>query len=90
MGCLRLTNLFCAALLVLLTSIADLWAQSAPSEEVLTFPSLTMTDDQFLRGDKAGAKSVTLTAKLQLPPSSEGRVPAMRFFFTGQMDRAVH
>lgn len=77
MGCLRLTSLFCAALLVLLTSIADLWAQSAPSEEVLTFPSLTMTDDQFLKGDKAGAKSVTLTAKLQLPPSSEGRVPAV-------------
>lgn len=73
----RLANLFCTALLVLMASISDLSAQSAPSEEDLTFPSLITTDEQFLKGDKAGAKSVMLTAKLQLPSSSEGHVPAV-------------
>lgn len=73
----RLANVLGAALFVFLGTIAEVLAQSAPPDEDVTFSSLTMTDEQFLKGDRAGAKSVTLTAKLRLPSSSQAGVPAV-------------
>jgi dienelactone hydrolase len=40
---------------------------SLPPEETVTISSLTLTDDQFLKGDKENGTPVTLTARLQLP-----------------------
>jgi dienelactone hydrolase len=47
-----------------------------PAEEVVTIPSLDLSDDQFLQGDTAGAEAVVLTGKLQLP-DAETRSPAV-------------
>ena len=44
-------------------------------QEVLTFPSLTLSDQQFLTGDQGGTE-VLLGGVLSLPPG-EGRVPVV-------------
>ncbi len=40
-------------------------------------PSLTLTDEQFLRGDKEAGVPVDLTAVLQLPEGTKGPLPAV-------------
>ncbi|WP_353646831.1 hypothetical protein [Mesorhizobium sp. WSM2239] len=71
----RLANPLSVALLVLLAPIGGLWAQTVPSEEHITFSSLSLTDEQFLKGNLANAKFVTLGAKLQLPSTSPTAFP---------------
>lgn len=44
--------------------------------ELLSFESLTLTDHQFLTGDKDGP-AVTITGELRLPQGITGRVPAV-------------
>lgn len=52
-------------------------AQPLPREEQVTFTSLTMTDEQFLKGDKLAGVPVALIAKLQLPASTTEPIPAV-------------
>ncbi len=51
-------------------------AAQTPAGETLSFPSLTMSDSQFLQGDKAAASEVTLTGRLRLP-EGDGPFPAV-------------
>src|SRR5262245_34471976 len=44
--------------------------------ELRSFQSLTLTDQQFLTGDKNGLP-VTITGELRLPQGTTGRVPAV-------------
>jgi acetyl esterase/lipase len=44
--------------------------------ELRAFQSLTLTDQQFLTGDKNGPP-VTITGELRLPQGAEGRVPVV-------------
>ena len=48
----------------------------AARTELRPFESLTLTDQQFLTGDKNG-KAVTLAGELRLPPGASGRLPAV-------------
>ncbi|WP_353646159.1 hypothetical protein [Mesorhizobium sp. WSM2239] len=73
----RLAKPLRVALFLLLAPGAELWAQAAPPEEIVAFSSLTMTDEQFLKGKEADAKPVMLSAKLQLPSPSGDRFPAV-------------
>lgn len=52
-------------------------AAEEASWEQLTFASLTLTDEQFLRGDRAAGVPVTLTAELALPERAAERLPAV-------------
>jgi dienelactone hydrolase len=62
------------------------WAQSAAADpslqdlasrtEVRAIESLTLTDQQFLTGDKNG-KAVSIAGELRLPQRSTGRLPAV-------------
>ncbi|TIL61593.1 MAG: hypothetical protein E5Y81_21945, partial [Mesorhizobium sp.] len=45
-------------------------------DETLSVPSLTLTDEQFLRGDTANGVPVTLTGELRFPNWDE-RLPAV-------------
>jgi hypothetical protein len=47
-----------------------------PPDETLSVPSLTLTDEQFLRGDTANGVPVTLTGELRFPNWDE-RLPAV-------------
>jgi dienelactone hydrolase len=47
-----------------------------PPDETLNVPSLTLTDEQFLRGDKANGVPVTLTGELRFPNWDE-HLPAV-------------
>jgi dienelactone hydrolase len=65
---------------------ALMWFQSAAADPALNdlaartelhaFESLTLTDQQFLTGDKSG-KIVTLAGELRLPQGAAGRLPAV-------------
>jgi dienelactone hydrolase len=65
---------------------AAVWAQSAAAEpnlkdlaarmELRPIETLTITDQQFLTGDKNG-KPVSIAGALRLPQGSSGRVPAV-------------
>jgi dienelactone hydrolase len=46
------------------------------ARELRPFESLTLTDQQFLTGDKNG-KAVTLAGELRLPQGASGRLPAV-------------
>jgi dienelactone hydrolase len=48
----------------------------AARTELRAFESLTLTDQQFLTGDKNG-KAVTLAGELRLPQGASGRLPAV-------------
>src|SRR5258708_5620331 len=62
------------------------WAQSAVAEpslkdlaartEVRAIETLTLTDQQFLTGDKNG-KSVAIAGQLRFPQGASGRLPAV-------------
>ena len=62
------------------------WAQSAVAEpslkdlaartEVRAIETLTLTDQQFLTGDKS-AKAVTIAGELRIPQGASGRLPAV-------------
>jgi dienelactone hydrolase len=62
------------------------WAQSAAADpslkdlaartEVRAIETLTLTDQQFLTGDKNG-KSVTIAGQLRFPQGASGRLPAV-------------
>jgi dienelactone hydrolase len=66
--------------------VALIWIQSAAADpalnelaartELRAFESLTLTDQQFLTGDKNG-KAVTLAGELRLPQGVSGRLPAV-------------
>ncbi|WP_457301808.1 dienelactone hydrolase family protein [Phyllobacterium sp. P5_D12] len=47
-----------------------------PPDEKLNVPSLTLTDEQFLKGDTAGGVPVTLTGELRFPNWDE-KLPAV-------------
>jgi len=67
-------------------AVALVWAQSLAAEpalndiaartELRAFESLTLTDQQFLSGDKNG-KTVTLAGELRFPRGASGRLPAV-------------
>jgi dienelactone hydrolase len=67
-------------------AVAFVWAQSAAADpalndiaartEVRAFESLTLTDQQFLTGDRNG-KAVMLAGELRLPQGASGRLPAV-------------
>src|SRR6266550_7556803 len=77
-----MTRIFQAAWLIL--GLA--WAQSAVAEpslkdlaartEVRAIETLTLTDQQFLTGDKNG-KAVTIAGQLRFPQGASGRLPAV-------------
>jgi dienelactone hydrolase len=69
-------KLLAASLFAWLASSTEFVAQPVPPEEEVSFSSLSMTDEQFLKADKESATPVTITAKLQVP-SSEQSVPAV-------------
>ena len=54
-------------LLGLFIGTGPAFSQSAPPEEAIRIPSLSLTDDAFLQGNLASGQSVTLTGMLQLP-----------------------
>jgi dienelactone hydrolase len=56
---------------------ATFHALAQVAEETVDLPSLTMSDEQFLKGDIAGAAPVTLSAKLQIPSSGAPPYPAV-------------
>ena len=68
---------------------ALMWFQSAAADPALNdlaartelhaFESLTLTDQQFLTGDKSG-KIVTLAGELRLPQGAAGRLKTGRGF----------
>lgn len=65
-------------LMVLFTSpvLTEETRPKIPPDEALSVPSLTLTDEQFLRGDIANGVPVTLTGELRLPNWDE-RLPAV-------------
>ena len=68
--------------LLALASAAAALAQPAPASwptriEIQPFRSITLTADQFLRGDKAAGKEVWLAGELRIPPSAPAKVPAV-------------
>lgn len=73
---------FIAAALVL----ASVWCQSAVADpsvkdlaartEIRPIETLTLTDQQFLTGDKSG-KAVTIAGMLRFPQGASGRLPAV-------------
>src|SRR6266550_5473688 len=77
-----MTRIFQAAWLIL--GLA--WAQSAVADpnlkdlavrtEVRAIETLTLTDQQFLTGDKNG-KAVTIAGQLRFPQGASGRLPAV-------------
>ena len=77
MKCSGAATLLTAALLALLTPVAELSAQSQPPEEIVSLSSLSMTDEQFLNGDTASAEPVTLSGRLQIPASGEPPYPSV-------------
>jgi predicted dienelactone hydrolase len=48
----------------------------AARTEVRAIETLTLTDQQFLTGDKNG-KAVTIAAQLRFPQGASGRLPAV-------------
>ena len=70
----------------LVVAIALVWAQSALADpslkdlaartEVRAIETLTVTDQQFLTGDKNG-KAVTIAGQLQFPQGASGRLPVV-------------
>jgi len=64
--------MYALTILVFAFSSGNVHAQMARME-IYSFPSVTLSDQQFLSGDKAG-KPVTLTGELRLPKPS-GRQP---------------
>ena len=64
-----------------------LWGQPATAEpslndlaariEIRTVETLTLSDQQFLKGDKTGATAVTIAGELRIPRGTTGRVPAV-------------
>jgi dienelactone hydrolase len=65
------------AFLLIMAMTGPVQAQTKlPAEERIGIPSLTLTDDQFLQGDRASGIPVTLTGRLQRPAGS-GPFPAI-------------
>jgi dienelactone hydrolase len=65
--------IMCALLCILLLFASSIGYSQVARMEVYSFPSVTLTDTQFLAGEKGG-KPVTLSGELRLPKPS-GRQP---------------
>jgi dienelactone hydrolase len=75
----RLAKVVAAGLILLAVSMAFAEEPSkdlAGRIELRSFQSLTLTDQQFLTGDKNGLP-VTITGELRLPQGTTGRVPVV-------------
>jgi dienelactone hydrolase len=77
-----MTRIFQAVWLILGLAWAQ-WAVAEPSlkdlaarTEVRAIETLTLTDQQFLTGDKTG-KTVTIAGQLRFPQGASGRLPAV-------------
>src|SRR4051812_42459328 len=76
---MRLIRAIWAAFFVMVPGIA--FAEPAVSDlaartELRAVETLTLTDEQFLLGDKSG-KTVTVAGELRFPRSATGRAPAI-------------
>ena len=59
-------------------SIADPSVKElAARTEVRPIETLTLTDQQFLTGDKSAAKAAVIAGELRLPQGAAGRLPAV-------------
>jgi len=76
----------CVARAAAIIAAAGFWAQSASAEpslsdlaariEIRAVETLTLSDQQFLTGDKAGTP-VTIAGELRIPRGASGRLPAV-------------
>lgn len=60
-------------------------AQQRPGEALVSIPTVDLTDDQFLKGDRADARPLTLTGRLQWPA---GNLPSPAVILLGGSDRS--
>jgi dienelactone hydrolase len=71
---------FTVAIILLMALASTLLVGEArpkfPPDETMNMPSLTLTDEQFLRGDSANGVAVMLTGQLRFPNWNE-RLPAV-------------
>ncbi len=71
---MKRSSLAALALLALLTLLSSAAPAQVARTEYLAVPSLTLTDQQFLTGDKAGVP-VTLAGALRLPKPGTDKLP---------------
>jgi len=74
-ACLTLS--FMSSLMAVQSAIADLSVKDlAARTEVRPIETLTLSDQQFLTGDKSG-KAAVIAGELRLPQGAAGRLPAV-------------
>jgi len=75
-ACLTLS--FMSSLMAVQSAIADPSVKDlAARTEVRPIETLTLSDQQFLTGDKSAAKAVVIAGELRLPQGAAGRLPAV-------------
>ena len=75
-ACLTLS--FMSSLMAVQSAIADPSVKDlAARTEVRPIETLTLSDQQFLTGDKSAAKAAVIAGELRLPQGAAGRLPAV-------------